>query len=105
MKFTEEEFNNLFSGHEAFNTFLENFANELKLDLIINLPEIVVKYVKDAEEHNKLKDDFYTSNPDFLPYKDIVQKIVYKMAGENPDKSHEEVLELAIPNIKRIIKG
>ena len=68
------------------------------------LPESIGNLMKAQAMYQKLTETFYKENSDLKSHTDIVREVVAKVEGENPTKEYDEILKLALPRIRDIIK-
>jgi len=68
------------------------------------LPETIGNLMKAQAMYQKLTETFYKENSDLKGHTDIVREVVAKIEGENPTKEYDEILKLAIPKIRDMVK-
>jgi len=64
------------------------------------LPEVVGNLMKANSMYSKLTSKFYKDNPYLANHTDIVKETVAEVEGQNPTKTYDEILQLALPKIK-----
>jgi len=101
----EEEFKKLTTDYNFFNSYMIDREEKIKQQLLLSLPAIIFKFIKNNQEYEKELNTFYTSNPSLVGNKNIIQQVVKEVAAQNPGMELKEVLELSIPRIKERIKG
>ena len=68
------------------------------------LPETIGNLMKAQSMYQKLTETFYKENSDLKGHTDIVREVVAKVEGENPTKEYDEILKLALPKIRDMVK-
>lgn len=71
---------------------------------LLMLPEVVGNLMAQHVALSKVNSKFYADHPEFREKKDIVASIVEKIEGDNPLMKYEDLLEKAIPDIRKRIK-
>jgi len=99
MKLNPNKFDKITSNLDEFNKFLEEFKREI----LLSIPEVVVKHIEDFHKYQKLVQDFYQKNPELRNHRYVVANLANEIAGKNPDLDPEEVFELvAIKAVKQL---
>ena len=70
---------------------------------LLMLPEVVGNMMQQHATMNKLNSEFYSTYPEFRDHKDAVVSVVEKVDAENPFTKYEEILALAVPEIRKRI--
>lgn len=81
----------------------ESLKNEIVEQIFLQLPEIIGNLMTSQASLNKLNKKLYSENPDFKNHKEIVVKVLEEVEGENPGKSYEDMIRIAVPKIKKMI--
>lgn len=68
------------------------------------LPSVIGNLMTTQALNSKLIADFYGANKDLEQHKDIVREVMFKIEGQNPLASYEEVIQKAIPIIREQVK-
>lgn len=68
---------------------------------LLSIPEVIGNLMANHAALHKINIKFYKAYPEFMGRKDIVQAVVEALEGKNPTKNYEELLEEAVPEIKR----
>ena len=103
---------NKYFGNLVLKEILEDESKfELVLDRVvsvaierafINLPKIIIAQLKHTEATQKLVEKFYSDNRDLKKYKTLVGTTVTRLHTENPDKSMDQLLQLAADEVRQI---
>lgn len=88
---------------EHLNKILFKVAQRAVEDTLRSLPAIINNLTMQAATIQKLGEDFYKSNSEFTKHKDLVGQTIELIEAENPGKTFEDVLKLAVPEIQRKI--
>ena len=72
--------------------------------LLLSIPEVVGNLMASAAALTKTNKEFYDKHKEFSKHRDVVASVVEQTEGKNPLLSHAELLEKAVPDIKRRIK-
>lgn len=70
---------------------------------LLMLPEVVGNMMAQHVLLTKLNSKFYADNSEFKDHKQIVASVVEMVDGSNPGVPYEELLKMAIPEIKHRI--
>lgn len=70
---------------------------------ILLLPEVMANLLQEKVAMRKLADKFYKENAEFEKHKDIVSSTLEQLESDNPGSQYEEVLNKAVPEIKKRI--
>ena len=68
---------------------------------LLLLPETVGNLMVHQASLTRLNREFYAKHPEFRDKKDSVVSVIEKVEGENPLLDYEELLEKAVPEIRR----
>jgi len=69
--------------------------------MLLAIPEVVGNLMSNHAALHKINVKFYKEHPEFAERKDVVQAVVEMLEGQNPLMKYEELLEKAVPEIKR----
>jgi len=72
--------------------------------LLLSIPATVGNMMASAAALNKTNKEFYAKHKEFDKHRDVVTSVVEMTEGKNPLLNHGELLEKAVPDIKRRIK-
>ncbi|QGH73445.1 MAG: hypothetical protein [Podoviridae sp. cty5g4] len=78
----------------------ELIIEEAKRRTLLAIPQVVGALMASQAAAHKLNTKFYSEHPEFAKRKDIVASVVEMIEGKNPLMSYEEILKLAVPEIK-----
>jgi len=68
---------------------------------LLSIPDVIGNLITNHAALHKLNSEFYKAHPEFAGRKDIVQSVVEVIEGKNPFMKYDEILEKAVPEIKR----
>ena len=68
---------------------------------LLAIPEVVGNLMANHAILHKINTAFYKEHSEFASRKDIVQSVVEMIEGKNPTLKYEDILERAVPEIKR----
>ena len=71
---------------------------------LLMIPEVVGNMMANHAMLNKLNSKFYKDHPEFADSKDIVASVLEVVEGKNPLISYDDLLDKAIPEIKKRIQ-
>ena len=97
------EYKVILNDVQAFEAFMSKRDELIKQELLLSLPGIIFKYIKDQQEYKKNINKFYDNNKSFIQNKDIVTTVVKEISADNPGMNLKDVLELSLPIIKQRI--
>lgn len=69
-----------------------------------SLPDIVANLATSAQSHAERFVRFYEEHPEFKEHTEIVGTTVSKIEGEDPIRPYDEMLKLAVPEIRKAIE-
>jgi len=72
--------------------------------LLLSIPATVGNMMASAAALTKTNKEFYDKHKEFSKHRDVVTSVVEQTEGKNPLLNHTELLEKAVPDIKRRIK-
>lgn len=81
----------------------KELINEITEAILVNMPDVLGKLMTQHAMKNKLKKNFFESNPDFIGHNELIAEILLKVEGENLSLSYEDILDKATPMIKERI--
>lgn len=70
---------------------------------LLLLPETVGNLITNHLLMTKLNQKFYSEHPEFTDHKDAVVSVIEKVEGQNPLAKYEDILQKAVPDIKKRI--
>jgi hypothetical protein len=70
---------------------------------LLSLPEVIGNLITNHVTLHKINSEFYKEHPEFTGKKDVVQSVVEMIEGENPLLDYKEILDKAVPEIKKRI--
>jgi len=79
----------------------EEIINSAVEKTLLMIPEVVGNLLANHAALHKINAEFYKAHPEFSKRKDIVQVVVEMIEGKNPLMEYGEILEKAVPEIKR----
>jgi hypothetical protein len=82
---------------------LDEIADKVLEKALVRLPEILGNLIQTHTSNFNLVKKFYTDHPELKSYRDVVAKTIEHIEGNNPDKNYEQILEKALPEIKKRI--
>jgi hypothetical protein len=81
----------------------ESIINETVERVFKLLPETIGNLMKSHAMIARLNKEFYEAHQDYKNHKDIVTQTLARVEGNNPLKSYEDVIKMAIPEIDKRI--
>jgi len=109
VNFLQKKFPDIFSENE-YATLLKEVEEE-KQELsaltterdMVMLPEVVGNLITNHMTMVKINSEFYKDHPEFKDKKDVVAAVVEMTEGQHPLESYDELLKLALPEIRERI--
>jgi len=101
---TEEELWEILGSLEKFNSFLADFTEAITRKVLISVPALVIHHIKNEHSYNKIKDTFFTANPELLAYQPVVAQQLNIVAAEHSDWDINKVFVEAGITAKKIIR-
>ena len=92
---TKEQYEELITDYEKFNSFLNIFAEQLIQRVYLEVPELVMFHIKNVKETKKLRDKFYEKFEDLKECPQLLAKTVNALRVKNPDWEKEKLYEEA----------
>lgn len=89
---------------EERKKLVEEISAQVTEQLYRSLPDIVANLAASAQSHAQRFMEFYKNYPEFKDHTEIVGQVVGKIEGEDPLRSYDEMLELAVPKIRKAIE-
>lgn len=71
---------------------------------LLMIPEVVGNMMQNHAFLNKMNSKFYTDHPELKDKKDVVASVLEMVEGKHPLEKYDELLKLALPEIKRRIQ-
>jgi hypothetical protein len=84
---------------------IEEVAHVVTEQLYRSLPEIVANLAQTAQSIGQRFIEFYEKYPEFKEHTEIVGHEVQRVEGKDPLKSYDEILETAVPRIRKAIEA
>jgi hypothetical protein len=81
----------------------EDIINKAVEKALLMIPEVVSNMMAKHVMLNKLNAKFYEDHPEFKDHKEIVASVVEMLDGKNPTDDYAELLQSAIPEIRKRI--
>jgi len=72
--------------------------------LLLSIPETVGNMMASAASLNKINKDFYDKYKEFDKHRDVVASVVEMTEGKNPLLDYKDILNKAVPEIRKRIK-
>ena len=82
----------------------EEFANKIIERVYLGIPELIGNLMAQHALQHKINTKFYQDYPEFKDKKHIVASVVEMVEGKNPLKPYSEILEDAVPEIRKRIE-
>jgi hypothetical protein len=82
----------------------ESVINAAVERILLRLPEVMGNLMANHANNIKMNREFYAKYPDFKDHKDVVTSVIEYFDGKNPSAEYSEVLEKAVPEIRKQIK-
>lgn len=100
---TDEELWELLGSVDKFNTFLSEFEANVKRQMILLVPDLVLKHIQDQYKYKELVSKFYEAHPELVEDKALVGHLTNKVAAEHPDWDIEQIFSHSAEMAKAII--
>ena len=101
---TEEELWEILGSLDKFNSYIEKIVNHTLQQCMLSVPAIVIHHIKNEQDYNRIKHDFFRNNPELEKYKPTVGKQLQILSAANPSWSVEKVFQETGLRAKDIIK-
>jgi len=88
---TNEELCEVLGSVEKFNDYMSNYTEGILQKVMLAVPALVIHHIKNEHLYNKLRDDFFTSNPELEEYKPLLAQQLNIVAAEHPDWGIKEI--------------
>lgn len=72
--------------------------------VLLKLPEVVGNLMQNHAITNKLSKTFFETYPEFKTDPITTKSVIEQIELNNPEKSYQEILDLAVPEIKTRMK-
>lgn len=82
----------------------KRIVDKVTENLYKSLPEIVANIVRSVQTHSQRFMEFYKKYPEFREYPEIVGETIQMVEGRDPLRPYDEVIELAVPEIRKAIQ-
>ena len=82
-----------------------SIVNEAVEKALLKLPEIVGNLMMNYAAKAKTSEKFYERFPEFSKHRDVVASAVERIEEEDPTKNLEQILNDAVPEIRRRLKS
>ena len=82
----------------------ESIVLEAMERTLLRIPDVLGNLMINRAFQAKVNREFYSNHKEFFNHKDVVAAVVERIESENPDKSYDKILELAVPEISKQIK-
>jgi len=82
----------------------EEIINKAVEKALLMLPEVVGNLMTHHIAMSKINAKFYADHPEFRDHKEAVVSVIEKVEGANPLLKYEEILNIAIPEIRSRIE-
>ena len=81
----------------------QEVVDEVVEKVLLMLPEIIGNLITNHMSMLKINKDFYLKHPEFRGKKDIVTSVIEMIEGQDPTVDYEDILNDAVPEIKKRI--
>lgn len=103
---TKEELDKVLNKDiDTLNEVFSRLYNKIVEDVYLNIPSVINQVVKQSVGIQEITDKWMTKNSSFKEHVDILPMILQDVELENPDKTYEQILELATPIIEQRINS
>lgn len=68
---------------------------------LLSIPEVIGNLMANHAALHKINAKFYSDYPEFAGNKDVVQSVIEKLEGKNPLAEYPELLEKAVPEVRK----
>ena len=101
---TEEELWEILGSLDKFNSFMGNFTEHIARKIMLSVPALVIHHIKNEQNYIRIKDKFFSGNPELVKYKTVVAQQLNIIASEHTDWTVEQVFNQSGIEAKKIIK-
>ena len=81
--------------------FTKEVVNEVVEKILLMLPDIMGNLITNHMSMLKMNKEFYLAHPELRNNKDVVASVIEMIEGQDPTVDYEDILQKAIPEIKR----
>jgi len=81
----------------------ESIINEATERMLLRIPEIVGNLITNYAEKIRVNTEFYSKHPEFSKHREIVASVIEELENKSNFKPFKEIVNEAIPTIKRRI--
>jgi hypothetical protein len=81
----------------------EEIINAAMEKTLLSIPDVIRGLIDNQITMIKNNKEFYSAHPEFVNHKDIVASVIEFTEGSNPFIKNKELLEKAVPEIKKRI--
>jgi len=82
---------------------IEEAINKSVEKTLLMLPEVIGNLMQSHAALHRINAKFYGDHPEFKDHKDVVAAVVEGVEGKHPTLEHQEILDRAVPEIRRRI--
>jgi len=100
---TDEELWEILGNVDKFNSYISSIVEQTKREMILLVPEIVIKHIQDQHKYKKVVDKFYSDNPEFRKDKVLIGQLMNKIAADNPGLEISEVFKRTAIKAKKVL--
>lgn len=90
---------------EERQKLIDDIAHVVTEQLYRSLPEIVGNMARTVQSHAERFTQFYEKYPEFRDHTEIVGQTISKIEGRDPLRPYDEMIELAVPEIRKAIEA
>jgi hypothetical protein len=89
---------------DKIRSLIDEMVEKGKQDVMLLLPEVSANLYMRTVAKMKALDKFRGEYKELVPHLDIVRFEMEKVEGDNPGKTYDEILKLALPEISSKVK-
>lgn len=82
----------------------EEIINAVVERTLLKIPDVVGNLITNYAAKIRINKEFYTKHPEFDKHRDLVASVIESVEGEDPTRDFEEIVNSAVPKIKRRIE-
>lgn len=101
--FTKDQHEAIITDVDKFNQFIKDYTEIIMQRVMLDIPNMVLYHIKDIKEVEKLREKFYKDYPNLKDHKNILSKVVTRIAHDNPDWDRSKVFDTAGKECNRLL--
>jgi hypothetical protein len=101
---TKEQHEEIITDVDSFNRFVSDLIETVMQRVIVEIPNMVMYHIKEVQNNEKLRKEFYDNNPKLKNNPEIITQALSSIVTQHPDWNREKVYKETAVKANQLIE-